>query len=221
MAKDTDDVDSPAVNLLDAVNGSNRTQVVKIWKHAVSEESVITPQRNLRSHPFGELVCAPLHGEACPQIYVFDISLHIKVEGDRRLRMRESAPQNAFESYRQLATQTVSYTKLTEVDQFDLRGRAVVDEEDVLVLQISVANVPRVHVRNGGQDAGDDAGRLLFGVGVTSVQVSARAQLHDDEELIPVEKRLDGPDDVGMIEGPQDPDLVPEFLHEGLVRHTG
>jgi len=60
----------------------------------------------------------------------------------------------------------------------------------------------------------------LLQVRVPGVKVPPRAKFHDDEHLPPPVEDFDRSNDVGVIEGLEDVDLVLE-LRDELVGHTG
>mmetsp|Transcript_1477 Transcript_1477/g.6446 ORF Transcript_1477/g.6446 Transcript_1477/m.6446 type:complete len:296 (+) Transcript_1477:530-1417(+) len=87
-----------------------------------------------------------------------------------------------------------------EVDELDLRVTALAVEEDVFHLDVAMHHVLAVAVHDGVDDLEEDPPRLSLGV-LARVQVTARAELHDDVELVAGEVLVHHirPNDVGMI----------------------
>jgi len=80
--------------------------------------------------------------------------------------------------------------------------------DKMVLTQIAVTDTLAVHVRNRRQYRRHDPRRLRFRVRVAGIQIASRTQFHDDEDLIPVFVRFHRSNDVRVIDGTQDTDLV-------------
>lgn len=78
-------------------------------------------------------------------------------------------------------------------------------------------NTVIMHVRDGTDNGGSDAGRLLLRVGIPRVEVASFAALHDHIQLAAIIKGFHDAHNVGMIEHFQEGDFVFEFVNEGGV----
>jgi len=75
-----------------------------------------------------------------------------------------------------------------------------------------------VHVRDGAENGGRDAGRLFFRVGVPRVEITSFATLHNHKQHVAIIKGFHDAHNVGVIERFQQGDFVFEFGDEGCVR---